>query len=55
MRGERSCVVAIAVGVFVVGGSLLSMHLEVVGFGRPRDSGTRAGIVGLLGVDRGIR
>ena len=51
-----ACVVAVAVGVFVVGGSLLSIYLEVVGLGRPRDSGIRPGIVAplVVGVAAGV-
>lgn len=51
-----ACIVTVAVGVFVVGGSLLSLYLEVVGFGSPRDSGIRPGVVAplLVGVAGGI-
>ena len=51
-----ACVVAVTVGVFVVGGSLLSIYLEVVGFGRPRDSGIRPGNVAplVVGVAAGV-
>lgn len=42
------CVVTAAVGVFVVGGCLLSLYFEVVGFGRPRDTGIRPGVVAPL-------
>lgn len=49
-------VVAVALGVLVVGGCLLSLYLEVVGFGRPRDAGIRPGVVTplVLGVAAGI-
>ncbi|MEO5744996.1 MAG: hypothetical protein ABIQ53_10475 [Terracoccus sp.] len=51
-----ACIVTVAVGVFVVGGCLLSLYLEAVGFGSPRDSGIRPGVVAplLVGVAGGI-
>lgn len=51
-----ACIVTVAVGVFVVGGCLLSFYREAVGFGRPRDSGIRPGVVAplLVGVAAGI-
>lgn len=50
------CVVTVAVGVFVVGGCLLSLYFEVVGFGRPRDTGIRPGVVTplVIGVAAGV-
>lgn len=50
------CVVTVAVGVFVVGGCLLSLYFEVVGFGRPRDTGIRPGVVAplVVGVAAGV-
>ena len=49
-------VVAVALGAPVVGGCLLSLYFEVVGFGRPRDAGIRPGVVAplVLGVAAGI-
>lgn len=49
-------IVTVAVGVFVVGGCLLSLYLEAVGFGSPRDSGIRPGVVAplIVGVAVGI-
>ncbi len=51
-----ACIVAVVVGVIVVGGCLLSLYLEAVGFGSPRDSGIRPGVVAplLVGVAGGI-
>jgi hypothetical protein len=51
-----ACVVTVAVGVFVVGGCLLSLYFEVVGFGRPRDTGIRPGVVAplVVGVAVGV-
>ena len=37
------CSAAAAVGAFTIVGCLLAMRLEVVGLGRPRDSGIRLG------------
>ena len=51
-----ACVVAVAVGVLVVGGCLLSIYFEVVGFGGPRDTGPRPGVAAplVVGVAAGI-
>ena len=50
------CSAAAAVGAFTVVGCLLAMRLEVVGLGRPRDSGIRLGYMAALafGVVAGI-
>jgi hypothetical protein len=51
-----ACVVTVAVGMLVVGGCLLSIYFEVVGFGRPRDTGVRPGVVAplVVGVAAGV-
>lgn len=51
-----ACVVSVAVGVFVVGGCLLALYFEVVGFGRPRDTGLRLGAVAplVVGIAAGV-
>ncbi len=51
-----ACIVTVAVGVFVVGGCLLSLYLEAVGFGSARDSGIRPAVVVplIVGVAGGI-
>ena len=50
------CSAAAAVGALTIVGCLLAMRLEVVGLGRPRDSGIRLGYVAALtfGVVAGI-
>ena len=50
------CSASAAVGAFTVVGCLLAMRLEVVGLGRPRDSGIRLGYMAALafGVAAGI-
>ncbi len=51
-----ACIVTVAAGAFVISGCLLALVLEVVGFGTPRDSGTRPWVVAplLVGVAAGI-
>ena len=51
-----ACSAAAAVGAFTIVGCLLAMRLEVVGLGRPRDSGIRLGYMAALafGVVAGI-
>ena len=50
------CSAATAVGAFTIVGCLLAMRLEVVGLGRLKDSGIRAGYMAALvfGVVAGI-